>query len=138
MAEHDEARIQVGATWILKRWHDEGALPVERSVESIVRILKKAAHWEVRLHLLQILADHSLPARSITALQKLLPTLLADDNKLVRAWAISVLAATADQRKALRHNVDSLLREAENDEAASVRARVRQIRKRYKWLASTA
>jgi HEAT repeat protein len=57
-----------------------------------------------------------------------------DDNKFVRAWAYSVLASIGEQVKTDRKRIASTLKEAENDEAASVRARVRQLRKRFPWV----
>jgi hypothetical protein len=134
-AEHDETTVRVGSTWILKRWLEEGVPQVEKSAASLVRLLKCEVAWEVRLHLLQMLSSVRIPARSVAGLMRLLPGLLIDDNKLVRAWALGVLAAIGDQSEALRQDVISTLRDAEDDHAASVRARVRQIRKRYQWAA---
>jgi len=62
-----------------------------------------------------------------------LPVLLVDDNKFVRAWALSVLAEIGDQRETMRQDAISAIQDAEKDDAASVRARVRQIQKRYNW-----
>ena len=130
VAEHDDTTVQVGATWILKRWLEEGVPQVERSAANLVQLLNYATYWEVRLHLLQMLASLRIPARSLSGLKRLLPSLLMDDNKFVRAWALSVLAEIADQSETLRQDVISTIQDAENDDAASVRARVRQIQKR--------
>jgi hypothetical protein len=134
VAEHDDATVQVGATWILKRWLEEGVPHVEGSAADFVRLLKRATDWEVQLHLLQMLASLPVPAKSLSMLKKLLPRLLMDDNKFIRAWSLSLLAAMADQSQALRQDVISTIQIAENDDAAAVRARIRQIRKRYQWL----
>jgi hypothetical protein len=138
VAEHDDTTLQVGATWILKRWLEDGVPQIEKSAADLVRLLKHATCWEVRLHLLQMLASMRIPARSMGSLKTLLPGLLVDENKLVRAWALSVLAEVADKSEASRADAISTIRHAENDDAASVRARVRQIQKRYKWAAQTA
>ena len=132
-AEHDEKTVQVGSTWILKRWVEEGVPEVEGMGANLVRLLKSAPYGEVRLHLLQMLTSIRVPARSLPELKRLLPILLTDDNKFVRAWALSVLAEIADQSDAMRKNVILTIQDAENDEAASVRARVRQLQKHYKW-----
>ena len=133
VAEHDETTVQVGATWILKRWLEEGVAHVERSAVNLVQLLAHATHWQVRLHLLQMLASLCVPVESLSVLAKELPGLLMDDNKFVRAWALSTLANVADQNDALRQKVISMMKNAGNDDAASVRARVRQIQKRYSW-----
>ncbi|MCA9066440.1 MAG: hypothetical protein KDA96_25405 [Planctomycetaceae bacterium] len=137
VAEHDDTTVQVGSTWILKRWLEEGSPQVEKSAANLVRLLKHATYWEVRLHLLQMLTSLRVPARSLSGLKRLLTRLLTDDNKFVRAWSLSVLAEIADQSEAMRRDVISTIEDAENDEAASVRARVRQIQKRYKWTTQT-
>lgn len=137
LAEHEDTTVQVGSTWILKRWLEEGVPQVEKSAANLVRLLMNAKDWEVRLHLLQMLASTRIPERSLSELKGLLPYLLLDDNKFVRAWALSVLAETGDQSEALRQDVISTIQDAENDRAPSIRARVRQIQKRYKWITQT-
>jgi HEAT repeat protein len=133
VAEHDDTTLQVGATWILKRWFEDGEPLIERSVSNLVQLLKHASYWEVRLHLLQILAFVPIPTRSLSVLKKVLHEFLTNENKFVRAWALSVFASIADQNESLRSDALSMLQSAEHDEAASVRARVRQIHKRFKW-----
>jgi len=133
LAEHDEMTVQVGATWILKRWLEEGGPHVERSAVHLVQLLTHATHWQARLHLLQMLASLCVPVESLSVLAKELSGLLMDDNKFVRAWALSTLANVANQNDALRQKVISMMKNAGNDDAASVRARVRQIQKRYSW-----
>jgi hypothetical protein len=59
VAEYDETTVQVGATWILKRWLEEGVPQVERSAVNLVQLLAHATHWQVRLHLLQMLASRA-------------------------------------------------------------------------------
>ena len=132
-AEHDDARLQVGATWILKQWSDDDEPLVRESVASFVELLKDASTWEVQLHLLQILAAVPIPPRSRSKLKKVLPGLLTGENKLIRAWALSVIVAMADQDESSRRDAQARLDAGESDEAASVRARVRQLRKRYPW-----
>jgi HEAT repeat protein len=134
VAEHDDTTVQVGATWILKRWLEEGVPHVERSAVHLVQLLTHATYWQVRLHLLQMLASLRAPVKSLSVLTKVLPGLLMDENKFVRAWALAALADVADQTEALRQDVISMIQNAENDDAASVRARVRQIQKRHKWV----
>jgi hypothetical protein len=133
-AAHDDTAIQVGATWILKRWLEEGVPEVERSAAKLAGLLNHATHWESRLHLLQMLTSLRIPATSLPGLRMSLPNLLKDGNKFVRAWALSVLANIADQWCEFREDAMSRIQDAQNDDAASVRARVRQIQKRYKWM----
>jgi len=123
----------VGATWILKRWLEEGVPEVERSAENLVELSPHATDWRVQLHLLQMLPSLRVPVASLKVLTTVLPGLVMDENNFVRAWALSGLAALADQNDELRQDVVSVTKKAETDHAPSVRARVRQIRKRYTW-----
>jgi hypothetical protein len=68
VAEYDETTVQVGATWILKRWLEEGVPQVERSAVNLVQLLAHATHWQVRLHLLQMLASLRVPVKAVSAL----------------------------------------------------------------------
>lgn len=132
----EEDVVQVGATWLLKRWHDDGERIIEESATQLVDVLGEMTEWGAQLHLLQVLSDLPLSASDCATLLRLLPGLHVSDNKFVRAWSYSVLAAVGDSRVDLRREVSATLERAEEDEAASVRARLRQLRKRFKWIVS--
>ncbi len=133
LALHDEIKIQIGATWILKQWHDSGEPLVEHSTEALVKALKATSHWEVQLHLLQILSQIQIPPNLFRVLKKRLQTLIGADNKFVRAWTLSAVATMANQKDSYRDDAIALLEQAEQDGSAAVRARVRQVRKRFAW-----
>ena len=126
--------FQTGATWLLKRWHDEDERVIEDAAPSLVAVLEVVTSWGAQLHLLQILADLEVPEDACAALTRLLPGCLESENKFVRAWSLSVLASLGDQHVELRDGVLDVLDGADGDEAASVRARLRQLRKRFKWM----
>jgi HEAT repeat protein len=132
-AEHDDTTVQVGATWILKRWLEEGVPEVERSAEDLVELLPHATDWRVQLHVLQMLPSLRISMASLKILTTVLPGLVMHENKFVRAWALSGLVALADQSNELRQDVVSAITDAEDDPAPSVRVRVRQIQKCYTW-----
>ena len=132
-AEHDDTKLQVAATWILKKWQDEGVLLDEEHLGELAKILHRADHWEVKLHILQIFSSIEIAPKLTPLLKKSLRKMVADEQKFVRAWSYSVLAKIADQDHAFREQLLARLAEAEQDEAASVKARLRQIRKKYKW-----
>lgn len=136
-AHHADPRVGVGATWILKRWQDEGAPCVQAAVEHLMRSVPQASHRDVRLHLVQILAGLRLPSRGVHELTTVLREWAGTEPPLVRAWALSVLAQVADQHEALRRDIRLLLTSAESDGAASVRARVRRLRAHMPWIGET-
>ena len=133
-AKHDHLSIQVGATWLLKRWHEAEAKPeVGRHTTKVVNLLCRAEHWEVQLHLLQILATVRLDRKPWKRLKEQLGNLARSENTFVRAWTHSVFAAIGDGDESFREEALERMNEAEIEDAASVRARIRQIRKRYPW-----
>lgn len=136
IAQHPEVDVQIGATWILKRWFEIERSLFSEAISNLVRLLTNAEHWEVRLHILQILAVSSVPTESIPALKESLKLLYQNENKLLRAWSLSVLVSLADQCHDLRETAIIHLSSADHDIAASVRARTRQLKKIYKWTTS--
>jgi hypothetical protein len=55
-------------------------------------------------------------------------------NTFIRAWSVHGAAALADQHPAYRDSVLDLLAAAEQDDAASVRARIRRTRQAFAWI----
>ena len=60
---------------------------------------------------------------------KVLRADLEHERPFVRAWALSVLVRLAGEEKSIRGWVGEAVEGAEADEKASVRARIRQLRK---------
>ena len=87
-----------------------------------------ATHWEASLHLLQMLPGWPIPRGKTKRLAKRLRENLEADNKFVRAWCYNGLFELARQHGEFRDEVSQLLDQAEQTEAASVKARIRKIR----------
>ncbi|MCC9602143.1 hypothetical protein LOC67_16410 [Stieleria sp. JC731] len=131
--EQDSRTMQAGATWILKRWNDEQEPLLAKSIPKLAKALKQVQHWEAKLHLLQILSTYPIPVRVAKSLKATLNELLSNDNKFVRAWTYSVLAAIAENDESYRPHVTAIFEKAESSDAASIKARIRQTRKKYTW-----
>ena len=82
-------------------------------------------------------SNPSIPLPKSKKLKQTLVTLIENENKLVRAWAYSALVQLADLHPKLQPKVITILDQAYEDEAASVRARARQIQKNYPWTRKT-
>ncbi len=133
LSDSDDAKIQTASTWILK-WLHERHVPLSRSqTQQVLRMLRDVTQWEAKLHLLQMLAGLKIPSRNVDSLHRFLREQLFDDNKLVRAWSYNGLFVLGDQHGRFRTEVGELLKKAQHDPAASVRARVRQICKTSSW-----
>ncbi len=135
LAATDNPRFQVAATWILKRFLDDGTAFGAAQTEQILDLFGRVSEWEARLHLLQLLPGTTVPKNREDQLLKTLMTedYLRSDTKFVRAWTYNALAELADRNPALRPEVIDMLATAEQGEAASIKARIRNIRKQMPW-----
>ena len=136
LATSDYTRLQSASTWLLKRMLADGSALSPAQTELVLAVLLRECHWEARLHVLQMMADLSVPDSMLPKLWNALRDQLKDTNKFIRAWAYYGSAVIADQHPAYRDNVQALLVEGAMEEAASVRARLRRIRKAFKWIAN--
>ncbi|QDV89187.1 hypothetical protein RAS2_02510 [Phycisphaerae bacterium RAS2] len=133
-------RFMVAATWLLLNGSRDDDEFVAGHAEQWVALLAEAGHWEVRLHLLQLLdgveMSERLGTKSQLALWKVAVGTAGDDNKLVRAWSLSVLGRLGGCLKKAQGEIGALIRRAEKEEAASVKARIRRLHKdgSLKWL----
>ena len=133
LAQSEESRLQVGATWLLKHYAENGAKLSNASSVQLIEALAHETHWEARLHFLQMLPRMTIAPERTDRLWSLLLLQAEDGNKFIRAWAFGGLAMIADAHETYRPNAIKRLRQAQ-DEAASIRARIRQLRRRNAWL----
>ena len=134
LATSDYARLQSASTWLLKRILADGSTLMPAQTELVLAVLLRDSHWEARLHVLQMMAELSVPDTMLPKLWKALRQLMRDSNKFIRAWAHFGAAVIADQHAEYREEMLRILAQTGSDEAASVRARIRRIRKTFKWL----
>lgn len=135
LAGRGDAKLQTAATWLLKRLQEDGYSFSEEQTEALLDLLEQVDAWEPRLHLLQMLPAWTLPEDRSQILHRLFlgPVFLQSPNKFLRAWTYNALAILADQHPAFRKEVAALLRHGAEDEAASVRARIRNAVKDRPW-----
>ena len=135
LAARDDAKLQTAATWLLKRLQEKGCAFSSDQIDGLLDCLEQVGSWEARLHLLQMLPAWALPEERSQALRRLFlgPAFLQAPNKFLRAWTYNALAILADQHPAFRKEVGALLRNGAEDEAASVRARIRNAVKGKPW-----
>ena len=133
-AASDDDNLQAAATWLLKRFGVTGAQLSPSQSETLLRLLTRETGWLPRLHVLQMMETLSVPAALAAPLMGALTTQATGANTFIRAWSVHGAVALADEHPAYRDRVLDLLAAAEQDEAASVRARIRRTRKTYDWL----
>ena len=124
-----DVNLQRAATWLLKRHLKLGnPLPADEC-RSILGSLSRQQDWESKLHLLQCLPYLSIADEDRVGLEQFLDACVRSDKKFVRAWAYSGLGELALRFPQYRETVEGMLARAGASETASVRARIRNLRK---------
>jgi len=136
LAGDGDANIQSAATWLLKRFQEDGVSFSPDQVSALLELLTRFTSWDAKLHLLQMLPRFNIPEDGSGQLLQVLKGdgYLAAPNNFVRAWSYNGLAELAEGDPTLREEVAALLAAAERDEVASVRARIRNVVKEKPWV----
>ena len=124
-----DVELQRAATWLLKRHLELGNSLSPGGSRGILRALSDQEHWESKLHVLQCLPYLDIPEDESIGLEQFLDCCLESDNKFLRAWAYNGFNELALRFPRYREEVDRMLTRAGDSEAASVRARIRNILK---------
>ena len=123
-SRHD---LETGATWLLKRHLERGGRLNPRETGDWLALAAELQAWEARLHLLQALLYLSIDDADRPRLEAFLRHCLTDRNKFVRAWAYNGFYLLAKRFSEYRDEAEKLFELGQRDEAASVRARIRNI-----------
>ncbi|QDT42198.1 hypothetical protein Pan241w_22790 [Gimesia alba] len=124
-----EPGLERGASWLLKLYLEEGGVLSPTEVKQVFQSLSEVKEWETALHLLQSLPYLTIGKRDVKQVEAFLRRCLTSENKFVRAWAYNGFYELALQHPQFKAETDQLLEQAIEDEAASVKARVRNILK---------
>lgn len=130
LAHLADSHLQRAATWLLKRHLDLGHSLSPAECRSVLGSLAAQEDWESKLHLLQCLPHLGVTEEDRGGLETFLDTCVRSDRKFVRAWAYNGFNELALRFPHYRQAVDEMLARASESEAASVRARLRNLRKR--------
>ena len=122
-----DPELQKPASWLLRRSLEAGQTLSVKEAQPLFRSLAGLVDWETRLQVLQSLPYLTIGKRDVKPLEAFLRDCLAGKNKFVRAWAYHGFHELALQHDRFQTEVDHLLAQALEDEAASVQARVRNI-----------
>ncbi|MEM7538803.1 MAG: hypothetical protein AAF639_41975 [Chloroflexota bacterium] len=136
IAKGDDAKLQSASTWMLKHFQENGVVFSTEQTDALLGLFEYAMHWEAKLHLLQMMPMWVIPAARQDALYAVLTGYLDDrkGKKFVRAWAYNGLAVLADQYPEWRVDVMALLARGREEEAASVKARIRNMHTEFTWV----
>jgi len=96
----------------------------------VYKSLGTQEHWEAKLHILQSLPYLPIAERNRKAVEAFLRLTLTDANKFVRAWSYNGFYELARQHPKYQAETEQFFQMAMRDEAASVKARIRNIMKK--------
>jgi len=130
LAHVADVESQRAATWLLKRHLEAGDSLTAADCRTVLGVLSDQNHWESKLHVLQCLPYLDIREEDRAGLEKFLDAGIRSEKKLVRAWAYNGFNELAMRFPRYREAVDGMLAGVGESEAASVRARIRNILKR--------
>lgn len=120
---------QRAATWLLKKHLEAGNSLSAAECRTVFGFLSDQDHWESKLHILQCLPYLDIQEDDCVGLENFLDACIKSEKKFVRAWAYNGFNELSMRFPRYRDMVDGMLARAIESEAASVRARIRNILK---------
>lgn len=125
-----DAECELGATWLVKHHIEAGTSMNEDQADRWYAQAPCLAEWGAKLHLLQCMPKVPVPSGHARQIERWLSACLISERPFVRAWALSGYADLARMHPRYHDEAMYMLEDArENDPAASVRARARQVLK---------
>ena len=121
----DDANLQIGATWMIRAYLEDGAQLESQQVERLSGLLAAMKDGFGRLHVCQCMHLIRVPDPLAESFADFFRTCLASKNTFLRAWAPSGFWRLADQHPRYEPEARALIEKALADPAASVRARAR-------------
>ena len=126
----NDSSYQKGATWLLKKWLESGNQLEAEHIKNVYGSLQSLEDWESKLVVLQSIPYMPIEKDEKTNVESFLRVTLTDSNKFVRAWSYNGLYELALQYPEYIEEVKQFFEMALRDEAASVKARIRNIMKK--------
>jgi hypothetical protein len=131
-----QEKIQVAVTWLLKRLAENDARFKTEHLIVLFSSLSELTHWLSKLHVCQMLQYVAIPEESAENVVWFLERNLMDENRFLRAWSYNGFYELARQHPKYVGYATEQLERGETEPAASVKARIRKIRKALNKLAS--
>ena len=122
-------RLYISLSHLLKQHCDKGYIVRAKQNRSILSVLENEPHWQTLLHILQSFKSFELIEEDRASWERVLKSALSSENKFVRAWSYYAWALFADRFPRYKPEVNDYIEMALRDEAASVKARIRQMQK---------
>ncbi len=120
--------ISDGATWILKAELEDGAEMSPELCEQVVASLGALEAWQAVLHICQAADGFPFSAPQAGGFIRWATTFSDHPRPFLRAWSMNSIVVLGRKFEEFRRGGERALAKAENDTAASVRARARRLR----------
>lgn len=125
---------QQAATWLLKHGLENKHSPSSSQTEAFFALLSSLESWQSQLHALQSLPFLTIKSTEVRVVESFLRSTLSSANTFVRAWSYSGFYQLATHYPEFREEVRHFFALAEQDEPASVKARLRQcLKQAHNW-----
>lgn len=125
-----QSAVANGATWILKAETEDGIRLAPELVERIARSLDRVQSWQAKLHICQSVEGFQPTADQADRFFAWATSLADHPRPFLRAWSLHVRVVLGLKFEKHLRAAQIALAAADDDKAASVRARARQLRKR--------
>ncbi len=127
LASDDDTIISEGATWIIKAELEEGRTLSCKDTKTLLLGLDGITAWQAQLHVCQCMRFIPVPDDLAPRLEAWFSALTDAERPFLRAWAVDALC----RLNGASDKTDALLNRMEADDAASVRARVRNLKREF-------
>ncbi|MEO1198959.1 MAG: hypothetical protein AAFX39_06960 [Pseudomonadota bacterium] len=128
LADHDAEPISDRATWLLLDLLRHDVRLTRTQTGDLVDRLAGITSWQAQLHICQSGAYLDVTAAEATIIADWLTPMLRSKRPFLRAWSMDALQHLAAHRSDMIERAEAALQAAEQDPAASVRARARHWR----------
>lgn len=129
LSSESDSHVSSGATWLLKSALEQCATLSADQTAALCEALPELSGWQAQLHICQSLRLLSIGPTGAGEVAHWLEPLLAHDRPFLRAWALDALGSLAGDHPQYRARFAKALSDAAQDDAASVRARARNLAK---------
>ncbi|WP_444996160.1 hypothetical protein [Aliikangiella sp. IMCC44359] len=124
--------LQIATSWLLKTYLSNKRELSEKQTSHLYKIASQFKAWQSQLHFLQSIHFLLISPKDKLSVEFFLRRCLVSDNKFVRAWSYHGFDVLAEQYPEYRTEVEQFFEMALKDEAASVKARIRNLIKTRK------
>jgi hypothetical protein len=123
----NDSQFQIASSWLLKVYVESAGVLTTEQVEPILKGLPSYKDWQTVLHILQSFNYLRITDSVKNKVAAFLQHNLTHQNKFVRAWVYNSFYVLSQQHQEYQKEARAFLSQALQDEAPSVKARIRNI-----------